>query len=92
MSDRSDELRRLRERARVDRDEVLQKATRKLAAGESPEAVMTFVADTLLNKLLHAPSKALRSADAVDQAVLLDAAQKLFDLPDEDDETIANRH
>ena len=85
-------IRRLRERARLDRDEVLQKATRKLAAGETPEAVMAFVADTLLNKLLHAPSKALRSADAVDQAVLLDAAQKLFDLPDEDDETLANRH
>lgn len=76
-------IRRLRERARLDRDEVLQKATRKLAAGETPEAVMAFVADTLLNKLLHAPSKALRSADAVDQAVLLDAAQKLFDLPDD---------
>ncbi|GAC1622035.1 MAG: glutamyl-tRNA reductase [Nevskia sp.] len=76
-------IRRLRERARKDRDEVLLKAARKLAAGEAPEAVMAFVADTLANKMLHAPSKALRSADAVEQALLLDAAQKLFDLPED---------
>ena len=77
-------IRRLRERARADRDDVLAKAARKLAAGEAPETVMAFVADTLANKLLHAPSKALRTADAVEQALLLDAAQKLFDLPEDE--------
>ena len=86
-------IRRLRERARKDRDDVLLKASRKLAAGETPEAVMAFVADTLANKMLHAPSKALRSADAVEQALLLDAAQKLFDLPEDDlDAEPGNRH
>jgi glutamyl-tRNA reductase len=77
-------IRRLREQARASRDEVLDKAARKLAAGEAPESVMAFVADTLANKLLHAPSKALRSADAVEQALLIDAAQKLFDLPEDE--------
>ncbi|WP_439640404.1 glutamyl-tRNA reductase [Nevskia sp.] len=77
-------IRRLREQARLSRDEVLDKAARKLASGESPEAVMAFVADTLTNKLLHAPSKALRSADAVEQSQLMDAAEKLFALPSED--------
>jgi glutamyl-tRNA reductase len=76
-------IRRLRSRARDSRDEVLAKARRKLAAGEAPEAVMAFVADTLANKLLHAPSERLRNADAVEQALLLDAAQKLFDLPED---------
>jgi len=76
-------IRRLRDQARLSRDEVLEKAARKLASGESPEAVMAFVADTLTNKLLHAPSKALRSADAVEQSQLMDAAEKLFALPAE---------
>ena len=44
---------------------------------------MQFVADTLANKLLHAPSAALKRADAVEQALLLNAAQTLFGL-DED--------
>jgi glutamyl-tRNA reductase len=76
-------IRRLRTRARASRDEVLAKAQRKLANGESPEAVMAFVADTLANKLLHAPSERLRNAGAVEQAMLLEAAHKLFDLPEE---------
>ena len=73
-------IRRLRTQARTYRDEVLAKAARKLASGEAPDAVMAFVADTLANKLLHAPSERLRKADAVEQALLLEAAHKLFDL------------
>ncbi|MGQ0699443.1 MAG: glutamyl-tRNA reductase [Panacagrimonas sp.] len=76
-------IRALRERAREQRDEVLNKARRKLAAGASPEEVLGFVADTLSNKLLHAPSHRLRSADSVEQAMLVNAARKLFDLPEE---------
>jgi glutamyl-tRNA reductase len=76
-------IRRLRANARGSRDEVLAKARRKLANGESPDAVMAFVADTLSNKLLHAPSERLRNAGAVEQSLLIDAAHKLFDLPEE---------
>ena len=76
-------IQELRARARASRDEVLDKARRKLAAGEPIEDVLGFVADTLSNKILHAPSQALRRADAVEQALLLSAARKLFDLPDE---------
>lgn len=79
-------IRVLREQARGHRDEVLEKARRKLASGATPEEVMSFVADTLSNKLLHAPSHRLRSADSVEQALLVNAARKLFDLPDEDPE------
>ncbi|MGQ0501337.1 MAG: glutamyl-tRNA reductase [Panacagrimonas sp.] len=78
-------IRLLRERARSHRDEVLDKARRKLAAGASSDEVLGFVADTLSNKLLHAPSHRLRSADSIEQALLVNAARKLFDLPDEDE-------
>ena len=77
-------IRVLRERARGHRDEVLNKARRKLAAGATAEEVLGFVANTLSNKLLHAPSHRLRSADSVEQAMLVNAARKLFELPDED--------
>jgi glutamyl-tRNA reductase len=82
--DAGDTIRRIRLSARAHRDVVLDKARRRLASGDTPEAVMAFVADTLSNKLLHAPSHALKSASTVDQAWLLSAAQKLFELPEED--------
>lgn len=74
----------IRSAARAHRDEVLAKARRRLAAGASPEDVMAFVADTLSNKLLHAPSSQLRRAGSVEQAMLVTSARKLFDLPDDD--------
>ncbi len=77
-------IQEIRARARASRDDVLDKARRKLAAGEPVEEVLAFMADTLSNKILHAPSQALRRADAVEQALLLNAARKLFDLPEDD--------
>lgn len=82
--DAGDTIRRIRQHARTHRDAVLDKARRRLAAGDSADAVLAFVADTLSNKLLHAPSHALKAASAVDQAWLQAAAQKLFDLPEDD--------
>lgn len=76
-------IQEIRARARASRDDVLDKARRKLASGDSVEDVLAFVADTLSNKILHAPSQALRRADAVEQALLLSAARKLFELPDD---------
>lgn len=77
-------IRALRARARDHRDEVLEKARRKLAAGIPAEEVLSFVADTLSNKLLHAPVSRLRHADAVEQALLLSGLKKLFDLPEDE--------
>ncbi|HWU69560.1 MAG TPA: glutamyl-tRNA reductase, partial [Stenotrophobium sp.] len=76
-------IRQIRASARRHRDVVLEKARRRLAAGESPEAVMAFIADTLSNKLMHAPSHALRHASAVDQALLLNASRRLFELKED---------
>ena len=77
-------IRQLRAQARAHRDEVLEKAKRMLAAGRPPDEVMAFVADTLSHKLMHAPSAALRGADAIEQALLLSSVRKLFDLPEDD--------
>lgn len=82
--DAGNTIRLLRAQARDSRDEVLDKARRKLAAGEPIDDVLGFVADTLSNKILHAPSQVLRKADAVEQAMLLNTARKLFDLPDDE--------
>jgi glutamyl-tRNA reductase len=74
----------IRSAARSYRDEVLDKAQRRLAGGEDPKKVMQFMADTLINKLLHAPSQQLRRAGSVEQAMLVNAARRLFELPDPD--------
>jgi glutamyl-tRNA reductase len=81
--DSASTIQAIRAHARASRDEVLEKARRRLASGEPAEEVLAFVADTLSNKILHAPSQALRRADAVEQALLLNAARRLFDLPEE---------
>ena len=59
-------------------DEVLQKARKQLAAGQSPEQVMEFVAQTLTNKFLHTPSTALREASQNDRPELVRAARDLL--------------
>ncbi|HUS25661.1 MAG TPA: glutamyl-tRNA reductase [Candidatus Binatia bacterium] len=80
----ADTIRAMRDQARAHRDEVLAKAQRLLAGGQPPEEVLKFLADTLSHKLLHAPSAALRDARAVEQALLLSGARKLFGLPEDD--------
>ena len=78
-------IQQMRSQARAHRDDVLDKARRKLAAGVPADEVMNFIADTLSNKLMHAPSQALRHASSVEQTLLLNAARKLYDLPEDQD-------
>ena len=69
----------LRRDATHQRDEVLAKAHALLAAGRTPEQALEFLAHTLTNKLLHAPSANLRAAAQRGDAELLRAAERLFD-------------
>ena len=69
-----------RTRAEAIRDEVLDKALRQVGAGKSPEEALQFLANTLTNKLLHAPSAQLRAAGSSGQTQLLEAASTLFQL------------
>ena len=58
--------------------EALAKARQQLASGEHPEAVLELLAHTLTNKLLHAPTVALREAALTGDADLARAAERLF--------------
>ena len=69
----------LRRHAEASRDEVLAKAQGLLARGKSPDEVLAFLANTLTNKLLHAPSANLRAAALRGDADLLRAAERLFE-------------
>ena len=69
-----------RQRAEELRDEVLARAQRQLDAGKPPAEVLNFLAHTLTNKLLHAPSSRLRQAAREGDANILEAANELFQL------------
>jgi len=68
----------LRHDAESQRDAVLAKARQLLAAGRTPEQALDFLAHTLTNKLLHAPSANLRAAAQRGDIELLRAAEQLF--------------
>jgi glutamyl-tRNA reductase len=71
-------LKRLRAHGEAARADVLAKARQQLAAGQAPEAVLDFLAHTLTNRLLHAPTAALRDAALNGDMDLARATDKLF--------------
>ena len=77
-STRTEPLKRLRAHGEAAKSEALAKAKQQLASGEDPDAVLDFLAHTLTNKLLHAPTIALREAALSGNAELARAADKLF--------------
>lgn len=78
-------IREVRSRADATKSQTLDQARRMLAAGKQQEA-LEFLANTLTNRLLHAPSRALRLAAEKGDAALIDAAHKLYGLDGEDDD------
>ncbi len=72
----------MRRDAEAQRDAVLLRARRLLDGGRSPEQALEFLANTLTNKLLHAPSANLRAAAQRGDEELLRAAGRLFDNAD----------
>ncbi|MET0616706.1 MAG: glutamyl-tRNA reductase, partial [Luteibacter sp.] len=71
--------------AETQRDEVLAKAQAMLARGRPAEEALAFLANTLTNKLLHAPSARLRDAALSGDLDLLHAAGRLYGLDPDDD-------
>ncbi|MBM7092917.1 hypothetical protein JTP67_31330, partial [Streptomyces sp. S12] len=67
-----------RDHGEAAREEVLAKAQAQLAAGQDPGEVLNFLAHTLTNRLLHAPTIALREAALTGNPELARAADKLF--------------
>lgn len=71
-------------RARADQTkaQTLEQARRMLEAGKREEA-LEFLANTLTNRLLHAPSRALRLAAEQGDGELIRAAHRLYGLDDD---------
>ena len=71
-------IRELRGQAEAARDALLAEARRQLAAGQPPDGVVEQLAAALTNRLLHAPSAALREAAENGDTSLAEAALRLF--------------
>jgi glutamyl-tRNA reductase len=76
-------IRALRETAYALREQELERARRRLARGEDPQVVMARLAHALTNKLMHAPTTALRQVEHEDDTALENLG-RLLDLPEED--------
>ena len=77
-STRTEPLKRLRAHGEAAIADVLSRAQHQLAAGQDPSEVLNYLAHTLTNRLLHAPTIALREAALTGNAELARAAEKLF--------------
>jgi glutamyl-tRNA reductase len=71
-------IRELRSQAEIARDQTLEQAQRMLASGREPAQVLEYLAGALTNRLLHAPSAALREAAERGDDALATAAARLF--------------
>ena len=70
----------LREHGEALRDQVSAEAQRRFARGESADTAIRYAASSLLKKMLHNPSIALRKAGEASDEDLIAAARRLFDL------------
>jgi len=79
-----DVLRRYRTQAECHRDEILAKALQRLARGDDPAQALAFLANTLTNRLIHAPTRAIRDAAGQGDMESLAALRRLLDIRDEE--------
>lgn len=79
--DVTDVIRTYRDQAEQHKSESIDKAVRMLKQGKSSDEAMQFLANTLVNKLLHTPTEALKSAGAENHQELLEAAKTILGLP-----------
>lgn len=75
---RNGPLKRLRQHGELARRDALAKARQQLAAGMPAEQALELLAHTLTNRLLHAPTVALREAALAGNVELARAADTLF--------------
>ena len=82
--DSVDTIRNFRAQAELTRDACIKQAERQLAAGKDPQDVLQELGRTLTNKLIHAPTAKMNQAAVEGRKTLLQAAQELFNLKDND--------
>ena len=71
-------IRALRRQADEIRTQTAEQARRLLAAGKSADEAIDYLANTLTNRLLHAPTQALRQAAELGDTDLAEAVRRLL--------------
>ncbi|MDO8281573.1 MAG: glutamyl-tRNA reductase [Thermodesulfovibrionia bacterium] len=75
----------LREKAEAIKNDELEKALKKLGPlGESQTRTIEHLASSIVNKIIHGPTAALKSAED-DKEIVVDVIRRLFDLEGEKD-------
>jgi glutamyl-tRNA reductase len=69
-------IRALRQQADGIRQQTLEQARRMLASGKSADEALEYLSNTLMNRLLHAPTQALRQASESAEAVVALAVER----------------
>ncbi len=75
-------LQNLHKHARMNSEELVKKALRRIKAGKDPEQVVTQLANQLTKRILHLPSTRLRQAAEEQDDELLRVANRLFEPED----------
>ena len=73
----------LRESHEAIRKQIAKKAQKRMRRGESAEDAIEFATASLMKKILHKPSVALRRAGEASDIALIESARRLFDLDSE---------
>jgi glutamyl-tRNA reductase len=76
-------VRAFRDKAESVQLRELERARQRLEKGDNVDAVMRQLAQSLTNKLIHAPTVAIRESSADGRSELLDYLRTLYDLGDE---------
>jgi glutamyl-tRNA reductase len=76
-------IRALRDTADRSRRHELERAQRRLAAGDDPQRVVEDLSRALMNKLMHAPTHALNQATAEEREALTATLSRLYHLNSE---------
>jgi glutamyl-tRNA reductase len=71
-------IRAMRQQADAIRQQTVEQARRMAASGKSSDEVIEFLASTLTNRLLHAPTQALRQAAELADLALAEAVTRLL--------------
>ena len=73
------------------KQEALSRALKRLEAGDSPDQVLNLLANTLTNRILHQPLRALREAPEDGDEELVRIARLLLGEMNTRNETILNQ-
>lgn len=79
-------LKRIRSQSHGHETALVEKALKRLQAGQDPEQILMQLANTLTNRILHEPTRRLREAAEEQKYEILKAADWIFKSTEEADE------